>query len=342
MTGQPRRSNPWRIDDSEFYRLLSREAQLRFLLRFAILAPSGHNTQPWSFRITSGGIDVYADHSRRMPEVDPHERELHMSIGASIMNFRIAAAHFGFHTSVLYPAGREESAPVAHLSIVETCAPDEELIALFPAIRRRHTNRAAFDDQPIDDPALSTLRDLLDRFPETLRMISSHDKRRAAQLVEYASRRQRSSAATRAELASWIRPAGDDGLSSEASGIPSILAAAAPWLARHFDAGIVHGARNRDLVEHSAALIVVASDNDRPSLIRAGEVLERLLLVLTTAGLQCSFLNQPIEIEELRDRVQMLAASPRPPQLLLRIGKARVSALPTHRRPLEDVVSSAP
>ena len=86
---------------------------------------------------------------------------------------------------------------------------------------------------------------------------------------------------------------------------------------------------------------MVAADNDRASLIQAGEILERLLLVITAAGLESSFLNQAIEIEELRDRVQMLAGSSRPPQLLLRIGIARVAAPPSHRRPLDEVVSSA-
>ncbi|MEA2489007.1 MAG: hypothetical protein QOH21_799, partial [Acidobacteriota bacterium] len=75
---------------------------MAFLLRYAILAPSGHDTQPWSFRITAHGVEVMADYSRRLPVVDKDDRELLMSVGAAIANFGLAAAHFGFDTTLTY------------------------------------------------------------------------------------------------------------------------------------------------------------------------------------------------------------------------------------------------
>ena len=77
MTEQKnQRREPWFIDDSEFYELESREAEMEFLLRYAVLAPSGHNTQPWKFAIVPEGIEVFADYSRRLPQIDPDDREL--------------------------------------------------------------------------------------------------------------------------------------------------------------------------------------------------------------------------------------------------------------------------
>lgn len=57
--------------------------KLHFLLRYAILAPSGHNSQPWLFKIVGNNniIEVYADRSRALPLVDPDERELIISCG---------------------------------------------------------------------------------------------------------------------------------------------------------------------------------------------------------------------------------------------------------------------
>src|SRR6266496_1085366 len=106
---------PWQIDDSEFYEIESREEQLHFLLQYAILAPSSHNAQPWQFRITAEGIEVLPDLSRHLPIVDPFDRELWMSIGAAITNLRVAAAHFGFDTTVLYTAEQ------ILVTFVETC-----------------------------------------------------------------------------------------------------------------------------------------------------------------------------------------------------------------------------
>src|SRR5512134_2492700 len=74
--------------------------RLRFLLQWAVLAPSRHNTQPWAFEIEGDELRVYSDASRSLPVADPDGRQLVMSCGAVIVNLRLAAAHFGFATSV--------------------------------------------------------------------------------------------------------------------------------------------------------------------------------------------------------------------------------------------------
>ena len=50
--------------------------QLRELVRFATLAASGHNTQPWLFAIEENAIKIHPDYRRRLPIVDPRDREL--------------------------------------------------------------------------------------------------------------------------------------------------------------------------------------------------------------------------------------------------------------------------
>ena len=44
------------------------------LLRSAIRAPSGHNTQPWRFQILGDRHHMSADRSRAQPVVDPEDR----------------------------------------------------------------------------------------------------------------------------------------------------------------------------------------------------------------------------------------------------------------------------
>jgi hypothetical protein len=139
----PRRE-PWLIDEADFYEIEDGRAQKEFLLRYAVLAPSGHNTQPWTFRIADEGVEVRPDYSRRLPVADPADRELMISIGAAITNLRVAAAHFGFESTTLYDGDG------VLIALRETCKPDEQLCALFPAITQRHTNRADFDRRPID------------------------------------------------------------------------------------------------------------------------------------------------------------------------------------------------
>jgi len=64
-------------------------------VRFATLAPSGHNTQPWHFRVLQNGGSILPDLSRRAPVVDPDDHHLFVSLGCAAENFLIAAAANG-------------------------------------------------------------------------------------------------------------------------------------------------------------------------------------------------------------------------------------------------------
>ncbi len=335
---------PWQIDGSEFYDLETHRERMEFLLRYAVLAPSNRNTQPWSFRITTAGVEVFADYSRRLLTIDPHDRELFLSVGAAMTNFRVAAAHFGYVTRVRYDARPEERVPVAYIHVCETCGPDAWLSSLFGSIQKRHTNRSPFDGRRIEPRSLSRLCDVLAKFPETFRLILPDENHRAAELIEYAERLQMSRPAVRAEMAEWIRAddgAHSDGISAEAFGIPRFLASAAAWLVRKFNAGAWYGSRDRRLAESASTLLVVSAPDDRVSLLRAGEALETLLLTITENGLQYSFLNQAIETETLRARVQELSGTSAPAQLLIRIGSASHEARTMPRRTVGSVLAGA-
>lgn len=45
-------------------------ADFMSILRCVIQAPSGHNTQPWKFRITEEGIAILPDFKRALSVVD--------------------------------------------------------------------------------------------------------------------------------------------------------------------------------------------------------------------------------------------------------------------------------
>jgi hypothetical protein len=332
-------TNPWIIDEADFYELEKHEQQMEFLLRYAILAPSGHNTQPWSFRITTDGVEVFADYSRRLLIVDRDDRELLMSIGAAITNFRVAAAHFGFETTVAYEPRTEEALPVATILVRETCGPDSALATLFPAIRKRHTNREAYDEQPLDPTSLQAIFDLMDENP-ALHLIATRDKQRVADCIEAAERALMARPAYRAELADWIGRAGEekDGLSAEALGVPRVLTPIAPWLIRKFDAGEIQARHDLELARSASMLLALTADDDRVSLVKAGEILERLLLTVTACGLQYSFLNAAVEDDASRETLRTIVGSTRTPQILLRIGSAAVAAQQTPRRGVESVI----
>ena len=56
------------------------------LIEHAIRAPSGHNTQPWRFTLGADCITIAPDFSKRLPVVDPDNRELFISLGCAAEN----------------------------------------------------------------------------------------------------------------------------------------------------------------------------------------------------------------------------------------------------------------
>jgi hypothetical protein len=301
----------WSFDDDGFHSIVSRRKQIEFMLQYAVLAPSGHNRQAWSFHITDAGVDVLPDPGRRLPVIDPDDRELTMSLGAAIANLRVAAAHFGFESTVVYPAAKGASEPdvVAAVEIRETATPDPLLERMFDAIRRRHTNRSPFDGEGIEPAALTALIDVVERYPETFHIVYRHDTQHTADLIAFAEGLLMNDTSYRDELTACA-PAGAAAETSNG---------------------------NRALAMSAAALLIVTSAADSISLLRAGEALEYLLLTITDSGLQYSFLNAPVHRADLRDRVEMLAGAVGA-QLILRIGHGVAVTEHSTRRPLHAVV----
>jgi hypothetical protein len=334
------RVTPWQIDEDDFYEIESFRDQAAFLLRYAVLAPSSHNRQPWIFRVVENGIEVYADYSRRLASTDSSDRELLMSVGAAIMNLRVAAAWFGFDTTVTYQQRHESSVPVAFVALRETSAPDEELRMLFPLIRRRHTNRKPFTDEALEPEAVSAICDVLDRYPDTLRLVPWHDGQWLANLVTTGEKMLMARPGVRAELADWLAPTDgerSDGICLDTLGIPGPFTAV-NWTLRNLDLGTLLAWRAEHVIENAAAVLVVTAANDRLSLIQAGETLERVLLTLTRYNVAAAFINQPIQVPGLRRSVQNLVRSPLPAQLLLCVGRPARTERPAPRRTLESVL----
>jgi nitroreductase len=50
----------WLVDDANYPAGESKADVLRFALRYAVLAPSSHNSQPWLFYVDGNAVEIYA------------------------------------------------------------------------------------------------------------------------------------------------------------------------------------------------------------------------------------------------------------------------------------------
>ncbi len=277
-----------------------------------------------------------------MPVVDPDDRELVMSCGAALLHLRIAASHFGYEPVVSVLPEPDVPDLLARLSLGDPIEPSADDHALFYAIPHRRTNRRRFEHRDLPRSLLVALKEQASAEGARLQVVETAKQRDIlADLVAAGDRIQGSDRRFRRELAAWLHPNRErtrDGIPGYALGIGDLLSHTLPFIIRTFDWGRGQAARDRQVVEGSPVLAILATHRDTPrDWIQAGQALARVLLRATADGVAASFLNQPIEVGELRPSVRELLSHPGYPQLLLRMGYGP-EAPSTPRRPTEEVL----
>ncbi len=311
---------------------------LRELVRYATLAANGHNTQPWRFALGADSIEISPDPARRLPVVDPQDRELWISLGCALENLLVAARATGYSAEVTYP----DAAEVIRVQL----APDTPQAGpLFDAITWRQTTRATYDGRPVAAAELDRVLAAPLEPGVTLRPVTAAGD--MAQVQEYVRQGNVSQYGDRAfvdELIHWLRfnrraaVAARDGLYSRCSGNPEVPG----WLGRMFVAGTKPqqqaDADATRLASSAGALVIASTGDSKSAWVRVGQVYERLALHMTALDIKSAFLNQPIEVAALRGQFgSALGLAEAHPQLLLRFGYA--PDLPRSlRRPVEQVL----
>jgi Nitroreductase family len=136
------------------------EEKIAYLLRYAILAPSSHDSQPWRFSVVQNTVELRPDFRRWLREADPDRRELHISLGCALENLLIAAERFGFGHEVVYPAGGRTGAPAASVTLLAEGTPSScRPAVLFETITTRATNRGRYERRPVPADAAAQLRE---------------------------------------------------------------------------------------------------------------------------------------------------------------------------------------
>jgi hypothetical protein len=261
-------TNPWHISEAEFPRQGSLSEQLHHLLNYAVVAPSGHNTQPWLFRLTSDGVELFADRIRALPIVDPEDRELTISCGAALCQLRLAIRHFGFTDVVELFPNASQAHLLVRITLGEARSSSAEEERFFHAIIRRRSNRSSFEARTVPQQLVADLcTSAADENVGFHEVVGGNHRNAVADLIAKGDRIQCSNKLFRRELAAWIRPnfsRSRDGIPGYALGMGNLMSYIAPLVIRTFDVGSRQAAEHRQLALGSPLLAVLSTTMDNP------------------------------------------------------------------------------
>lgn len=317
--------NPREVRIEDFPRDASVESQLKFLVNFAVLAPSVHNTQPWLFRILDHTVDVYADRSRALAVTDPHDRSLIISCGSCAhLYIRVLDAFGMSHKCTVFP---DMSDPDLMVRITVTSGPsetpDEELMQ---AIFRRNTIRRGFQGLPLPAAFTQRFMEEADGLPAFMCVVKEKEAESLIlRQLQETERFYQTDKHYRRETDSWMHPMrkrSQDGIPMNPDE-PTPVASC--WSAD-------------DVPDHATMLMVLTEPSDTPrAWLETGEHLMQVLIEAASYGVNAAIMNLPATSTDVRAMIKPLVGCEGDPILLLRFGRPKRKLI-TPRRPTVDVM----
>jgi hypothetical protein len=319
------------------------------ILKYASLAPSGHNMQPWFVKIKSQNeFIVGSDKERWLNAVDPENREAMLSIGAFIENLCSAASALGYESQVQVIAKNINESDIVSIKLKKSKTDGFDL----KKISLRRTVKKGYLPKELESGDVKKITEIWPGYIFYFARNTDHSKCLMDWTIEsYTYQSWRDDA--QKELANCIRFTKDDavkygyGLTPEGMEIQGI----AGWYVRNFmNSGDVMGKSFReqgidmysDTAKEGAGWIIITSKGSNlGDLIEAGRLFQRMALTVREMNIALHPMTQILEEKKWRDQMTAMHEPGVLPQFVLRVGYLKTYPNPvTIRRPVEWFVKS--
>ncbi len=315
------------------------------IIELASLAPSGHNTQPWSLKINQpDDWTVTLAPDRLLPVVDPNHRESWLSIGAFLENLALAANDFGYDAE-MNPSSASATVDVILKSTTQKPFPLEK-------IEQRRTLKKNFLSRALSQNDLSHLLGKQATGCEYFPMESTTGKFLSEITLE-ANRLQVQRDDAQGELADWIRWTRQDaaqhqnGLTPAGMEMPDWLR----WYAQYFisredvlDASFREQTvkmAEQQVRQGAGWLIVFASGSTIADLVATGRALQSIWLRAKENNIAIHPMTQALEEAMPRRTLADSLGRSAPIQFILRLGYVSEYLPPVSpRMPLSRILHS--
>lgn len=312
------------------------------MIESAIKAPSGHNTQPWLFKINEKSISIYPNWQEVLPIVDPNNRELFISIGAALENLVIKANAMGYEMISSFDS-------ITKVITVNLNKGDNRIdTPLLDAIDIRQTNRKKYTGRTIDKESLQKLQNVnLENGISTFFISKNNpDFEILTTYIKEGNNVQMSDKLFKKELIKYIKfnnidiknnPVGLTYKIVEAPALPRFMGKA---IIKSFLTPQKQNKGDLEKIASSSHLVLFTTKNDSENeWINLGRTLQRFILTATDLKIAHAYMNQPCEVHSIATEVQKSLPIIRDtyPTLLLRLGYAPLANY-SPRKKLEDVL----
>ena len=321
----------WDINIDSFFFIKEDYEKLKFLLNFAVLAPSSHNTQPWAFQINGKSIDVYKDTKRTLKIADQNDRQSFLSIGCAIENVTIAAEYYGYAVSIQYDLSSDK---VATLNFIPGTS-DKKNSHLFFSITKRVVNRDKYLLRTIDSLLLNKIKGYSEEgiMINIVEEQSSKDELTKITLDAVSVSMQDKS--FRQELSQYVisnNSSSKIGMPGFGLGFPTPISYIAPYLLKKFNMSTLSNKKDESILKTTPYFFVISTKYDNPeNWIKAGRIYERIALTAMAEGISTAVWGAPIQIKEYYKEIQEVLHIDYRPQVFFRVGY-----------PQKDVIQHSP
>lgn len=333
----------WDIDITAFPASGSMEDQLRFLIGFAILAPSGHNSQPWNFSIRKNEIDILVNEERSLAQSDPDRRQLLLTFGCVIENFLIAADYYGFHARVIYLPNVKNNNVITTINFKKTSKKKDNGKHLIFAIPRRHTNRNKYKEVLPTESFFEKIKDLSDDDILVTTITNKGIKALVADVVNAAQIEVMEEDLFREELSQYIKSnitKSKTGMPGFTLGLPLPVSLIASRLIRRVNMSKKTMKQDDELLKlHTPVFVIISTKQDNGvSRVKAGQVLEKIWLMATAEELSCAPLAAGTQVGNYYQDLQRILNLNFRPQIFFRMGHCDKKSFHSPRLAVEEVL----
>jgi nitroreductase len=331
----------WNIAINSFPQNGSMDEKIKFLLNFGILAPSGHNSQPWKCGVSGNVLKINYARERSLAESDPEGRMLFIGLGCFVENILIAADYFGMKSVLSHEKNGSDSYA---LSMTFTQAiPFHTEKYLLNAIVKRVSNRYKYQDRSIPVPIIENLNKLSSNTSQVQIVMEKSEKDALAQIMEKAQIEAMDSQAFRNELSYYLKssftkdPFGMPGFTLD---MPAAFSIIAPKLVKKVNLSKLTAKKDLNLLlKHTPALGVISvTENNKINWLETGRIFEKLWLLATQQDLACSVWAAAVQLRDYSEQIRKLLKITTYPAVLFRIGYPKKTPGHSPRFPLKDIL----